>query len=142
MSDGYWRYRQWYTNDGGSLTVTTLTGQTTLITVGFKGQNTIYVQRVHIHVNTPSPGITWSVMDSAGVPVLAPYSVAQTTTTVGDLQSIPTQDPIEAEFDFGPIGFALTPGANLLFVPSGTGAAGDITWDAYERLAPGTAALP
>lgn len=141
MSDGYWRYRERYGENSGSLTVTTLTGQTTLQVCGFKGQNTIYVQRIHIHVNTPA-GVTWSVVDGAGVPVLGPYSVAQTTTTVGDLQSIPTQDPIEAEFDFGPVGFALTPGTNLIFVPSGTGAAGDITWDAYQRLKPGTAALP
>jgi len=126
MSDGYYKYRQQYGSDSGSLAVTAFTGQTTLATAKFKGQNTVYVQRLHIHVSSASAGVTWSIQDSAGVLVtgLIPASVA------------PTPDPAGAEYDFGPVGFNLTKGASLVFVPSGLGAVGDITWDAYQRLDP------
>ncbi len=126
MSDGYYKYRVKYGNNSGSLAVGALTGQTTLLTAGFKGQNTIYVQRLHIHISSAQAGVTWSIQDTAGVLVTGqvPASTA------------PTPDPVGAEYDFGPIGFKLTQGANLIFVPSGLGAVGDITWDAYQRLDP------
>jgi len=102
--------------------VTPLTGQTVLIVP--RAKHTVYVQRVHVHVTAASPGITWSIQDSAGASLTGNLTAAVA----------PTLDPVGAEFDFGPAGVAITPGASLLFVPSGTGAAGVITWDAMQKL--------
>ena len=130
MSDGYRRQRQWYGDYGGSLLVTALTGQTTLL-VG-KPLYTIFVQRIHIHV-TAAAAQTWDVQDSAGNSYIGPMDVSSHVTTVGSDVSIPTQDPIQAEYDYGPFGVALPVGTSLIFVPSGIGAKGIITWDAYQR---------
>lgn len=138
MSDGYRKQRTIFGNYGGSLLVTPFVGSKTLVPLRgadkLGGAYQIYVQRVHVHVSTPQAGVTWNVQDSNGNSLTGAISTAQTTTTVGDLQGVPTQDPIAAEFDFGPEGIALSPGSTLNFVASGTGASGVITWDAYQRL--------
>lgn len=120
MSDGYQRYRSWHGDSCGSLIVTALTGTTTLLTP--PPQTTIFLQRIHIHVSAPF-ATTWSIQDSSGVLITGNISVA----------AAPTSDPTAAEYDFGPKGFGLTPGASLKFVPANAGAIGDITFDAYCR---------
>lgn len=137
MSDGYRKQRNIYGNYGGSLPVTALTGQTTLVSPRgadpYGGAYIIWVQRIHVHITGAGTG-TWDVQDSNGTSLIGPISTVQKTTTVGDLQSVPTEDPIQAEFDFGPEGTPLVAGDSLVFVPSATGATGIITWDAYQRL--------
>ncbi len=132
MSDGYRYNRKFHGDNGGSLVVTPFTGQTTLLACGFKKQNCIHLQRLHIHVSVALAGVTWSIQDSAGVLI----------TGAVPASTAPTQDPIAAEYDFGPVGLVLTQGADLVFVPSAPGASGDITWDAYQELPIGVAALP
>ena len=132
MADGYRYNRKFGGDSGGSLIVGAFTGQTTLLVCGFKKQNCIHLQRLHIHISQALAGQTWSVQDSAGVLVTGQIPVA----------AAPTQDPIAAEYDFGPKGFILTQGADLVFVPSAIGAIGDITWDAYQELPAGVPALP
>lgn len=143
MSDGYRKQRNIFGNYGGSLQVTTLTGSATLVTPkpastplspkdASDGGYTIWVQRIHIHISTPLAGATWSVQDSNGVSLTGAVSTAQTTTTVGQLQGIPSQDPIQAEYDFGPEGVALS--GSLQFVASSPGASGLVTWDAYQKI--------
>lgn len=122
MSDGYRKQRNLFGNYGGGLLVTPFIGQSTLVPA--KTLHTIWLQRVHVHVASGLAGVTWSIEDSAGNKI------------TGDLVTTPspTQDPIAAEFDFGPEGVPLTAGSNLLFIPSATGARGTITWDAYQKL--------
>jgi hypothetical protein len=123
MSDGYRRQRLWYGDYGGGLLVTALTSNTTLI--AGKTNYIVYVQRVHIHVNSPQPGVTWTVQDSNGN--LVTGTVDATKQTI---------DPAGAEYDFGPAGIPLSAGAGLLFVPSASGAQGMVSWDAYQRQVP------
>ena len=141
MSDGYRKQRNIFGNLGGSLLVTPFVGQTTLVTptpartippvdTGW----TLYLQRVHVHCSAGQNATTWDIQDSNGNSYTGAISVAPVTTTVGDLVSPPTQDPIQAEFDFGPEGIALPAGASLKFIPSNTGAAGIITWDVYQKI--------
>ncbi len=122
MSDGYRRQRVVYQDVSGALLVTALTPQTTLATV--RKTNTIYVQHVHIQVTTVQAGTSWTLQDSSGIVLVA----SQPVTAVGGF-----------DFDFGANGVPLTAGTSLVFVPSGLGAAGSVEWDAYMRLAPGTA---
>ncbi len=118
MSDGYLNSQKLYGNDGGSTLVTVFTGSTTLVT--HRPNQTIYVQRIHIHVTGVLGGGTWSVEDSTGVSLTGAISVATA--------------PADFEIDFGSHGVAITPLANLLFVPSSAGAKGVITWDAFQKL--------
>lgn len=142
MSDGYVKKRSTYGDYSGSLLVTPLTGTTTLVSLrgadSLGGAYTIYVQRVHVHCSTGQAGTTWDVKDSNGNSLTGAISVESRVTSVGNLTSIPTQDPIQAEFDFGPDGVALSSLATLQFVPSATGASGVISWDAYQKLASST----
>lgn len=125
MSDGYLRFRQWFGNDSGSLTVSALTASPqTLLTC--KTNYTIYVQRIHVHLTGALSGATWTIEDTANTPV--PGSGALPTDVA----------PADFNLDFGPIGYSLTPGTNLQLVMSTGGAAGIITWDAYMKIVPGT----
>ncbi len=140
MSDGYRIQRNIFGNYGGSLIVTPFIGVTTLVSP--KGKDplgnipyNLYVQRVHIHCAIGQANTTWDIQDSNGNSLAGPISVAPVVTTVGDDLSIPTQDPIQAEFDYGPEGVLLPGSASLIFVPSTTGASGVITWDVYQKLA-------
>lgn len=121
MSDGYRRNRVWYQDESGGFQVTVLTGTTTLAV--HRDTNTIYVQRVHVQI-TSGLGVTWSVQGSDGLVIIATI----------DASKVGPQD-----FDFGAWGVPLTVATDLVLVPSAGGAAGSITWDAYQRLAPGTA---
>ncbi len=133
MSDGYLFNRKHYGDWGGSIEVLSLSsGTIPMVKCSFKAQNQIWIQRIHIHISTALAGVTWTVQDSTGVTVLGPISAAVA----------PTQDPIAAEYDFGPKGLAITPGADLQLVLSAPGASGDVTWDAYQRLRTDVPALP
>ncbi len=119
MSDGFLRKREFFGDASGSLSVTPFTSQTTVLKC--RVGDTLHVQRAHLHVNTGVGGVTWTLQDSAGVPVCTLSAAATTVEPAG-------------EFIFGPTGFALTPGADLVFVPSSPGAVGAVTWDAYPEL--------
>jgi hypothetical protein len=118
--DGYLRKREFYGDYSGSLPVTAFTGATTL--VACKPGHAIHVQRISSPVSTAVGGATWTFKDSAGV-VIANPSVATVTA-----------DPSAATTDFGPDGVTLTAGADLVFTPSVGGAAGVVTWDAFQQL--------
>jgi hypothetical protein len=65
--------------------------------------------------------------DSAGSPVpIAFFSVPAAAPTNAGAQ--------QYEVDFGPHGFPLTAGANLVLTLSGAGIAAAITIDAYDKL--------
>ncbi len=122
MSDGYRRQRDIFGNFGGSLLVTPFIGSTTLVTPR-NSTYTIYLQRVHLHAASGVAGVTWTIKDSLG------------NALTGDVPTTPSPSTaIVAEYDFGPEGVALGPGASLLFVASSPGASGVITWDAYQKL--------
>lgn len=119
MADGYRRQRVYYQDISGGVEVGALTPGSTLATP--RPQSRIFLQRINVIVSGAAVG-TWDVQDSiSGVSVLpnGPINVA----TVG---------PTFA--DFGANGVPLTPLANLVFVNTGAGATGTITWDGYQRL--------
>lgn len=116
MSDGYLRNREFYGDDGGDLTVTAATDDTTLITC--KAAHTIFVQRAKVGVTTAS-ATTWNLKDSTGLSISGALSA----------NSAPTQYPL----DYGPRGKALTPGANFVLDVGAVGAAGLVTWEAFQK---------
>lgn len=122
MSDGYTRKRQFYGDWSGSLPVTAFVGQSTL--VACKPSYAIHVQRVYAPVTGAVGGVTWSFKDSTGAVTIATESAA--TVTV---------DAASVTYDFGQDGITLPTGADFVFVPSQTGAAGAVTWDAFQKLA-------
>ncbi len=118
MADGYLNSQKLYGNDGGSLVVTAFTGTTTLVTHRLK--QTIYVQRIRVRVTAALAGTTWSIEDSTGVSLTGAMSVATA--------------PADFDIDLGSHGAGVTALADLLFIPSATGAKGVITWDAFQKL--------
>jgi hypothetical protein len=87
----------------------------------------LYVQKISINVTTYGSD-TWTFQDSAGTPVpIAHISIpAAVVALASESGSI--------IFDYGPTGIALTLGKNLNMTMSGTGSAGAIHIEAYERL--------
>lgn len=105
---------------GASLT-TSSTGSTgvTLVTANASGKQTIFIQKLHVEITTGASGVTWSFQgDASGVNLVPGVSAAAIN---------------HFDFDFGPRGFALTQGKNFVVVPSATGAAGNISWEGYQR---------
>lgn len=130
MSEAYRRQRTTFGDYSGALLVTPLTGTTTLVSPKVAGSTlegtgwTIYVQKIHIRVTAGQAATTWSVQDGAGVSLTGSLSAA----------AAPSTDTNGAEFDLGPVGIPLTAASALTFVPSAQGAAGIVSWEAYQRL--------
>ena len=104
----------------GDQTVTTSTDNTTLATAR-NASHTIFLQKVHVSITGASAGKTWQLTDSASTPVQLTGPFATDT------------DGSHFDRDFGPDGIALTAGANLVLDISATGAAGFVSWEAYQR---------
>lgn len=122
MADGYTKQRVYYGDNSGGLLVTALINSLTLVPA--RAKHTIYVQRVKFVVTGILDPGTWEVQDSTGAPITGQISTA----------SIPNG----YEVDFGANGTPISPNADLLFVVSGGGALGSITWEAYQRLIDGS----
>lgn len=120
MSDGYRKQRIIYGNNSGSLVVGAATDDTVLITARTTS-HVIYVQHVHIHFTTGSAGKTWSIEDTAGSPVTISGNIPCDTA------------PLDVDLDYGAEGIALTQGKNLNLNVSAVGAAGIVTWEAYQK---------
>ncbi len=118
MADGYVKRRRIYGDVSGSLLVGTLVGQTALLPG--RPKYTICLQRSNLHASGLLAGATWALQDSTGVPITGPLSVA--TADTSDMAGLN---------DYGANGLKLTEGAGLTFVPSATGAAGSVIWEAY-----------
>lgn len=101
------------------------TANTTPITAK-DANHRVYVQKITLSVTTFSAK-TLTFQDTAGTPVpIAIISIPATESTVpGDVTYV---------CDFGRRGFPLTKGKNLTMVISGAGAAGVLTYEAYEKL--------
>lgn len=80
---------------------------------------TIYVQKLRIVVRTGAAQ-TWTIQDSAGSPVI--LVSAQDMSVAG----------IEFEWDFGPVGRAITVNKDLVLSISAAGAAGDVYIEGYQ----------
>lgn len=119
MGEPYRRKRTFYQDISGSLLVAAAATTSTLVTVR-NGNNTLYVQRVHIEVTTTG-AFTWSFQDSAGTPI--PIVPSVSTAAVAHF-----------DFDFGPEGVPCTVGKNLVLSISAAGAAGWVTWEGYSKL--------
>lgn len=120
MSEAYRRKQTFYQDVSGSLTLGASTDDTTLVTVR-NSSHTIFLQKLHIEITAGSSGKTWTFKDSADTPVLLVPNV--------DAGAIAHFD-----FDFGPTGVPLTQGKNFLLDVSAAGAAGQVTWEAYQKL--------
>ena len=97
---------------------TTGTG-VTLSTANGSGKTTIFVQKLHVEVTTGASGVTWSFQgDATGVNLVPNVSAAAIA---------------HFDFDFGPRGFPLTQGKNFVLVASASGAAGNISFEGYEK---------
>lgn len=119
MGEPYRRKRTFYQDQSGSLRVATTTNDTTLATT--KTNHTTYLQKLHVEVTAGSMGVTWSFTDTAGSPVpLVP--------------NVDAAGIAHFDFDFGPEGIPLTEEEDLLLNVSGTGAAGWVSWEAYQKI--------
>lgn len=123
-ADSYRRQVSYYQDISGSLTVTTAATSSTLVTARNTSQ-TIFIQKIHVEVTT-SAAQTWSFTDSAGTPV-------------NIVPSVSTAAIAHFDFDFGPLGVPCTAGKNFLLTISSAGAAGQITWEGYQKLSGTTA---
>lgn len=119
MADGYRRQRVYYGDISGSVEVTALTVGSTLATP--RGQSRIFVQRVYVVVSGLAAG-TWDVQDG---------TTGQSLLPGGSVSVAASQNVM---VDLGANGLGLTPLASLVFVNSGPGATGSITWDGYQKL--------
>lgn len=122
MADGYLKQRVWYGDNSGGLLVTALVNSQTLVPA--RAKHTIYVQRVRFVVTGILDPGTWELQDSLG------------NSITGQVQT--TTIPNGYEVDFGANGTPIGPNADLLFVASGGGATGSVTWDAYQRMIDGS----
>lgn len=127
MADGYRRQRVWYGDISGGVEIGALTPGSTLATP--RAQHRLFIQRINVMVSGAAVG-TWDVQDSiSGVSMLpnGPVNVAVVGTVM---------------VDFGANGVPLTPLATLVFVNSGAGATGSLSWDGYQRLRTDQPILP
>ena len=120
MSFDEGRYLEIYEDVSGTQVFGTGTGDTTLVTV--KANHTIYVQRYSVQATTGSSGKTWSFEDSASTPISISGSLDMATS------------PANYEKFYGAEGVALTEAKNLVLNVSAAGAAGIVTWQAYQKL--------
>lgn len=126
MAGDYRFYQRQYTDVSTNLNVLTSTDDTTLITVK-SANHRIYVQKIAINISTYAAK-TWQFEDSAGTPVpVANISIPAAAT------ALPSESGTIV-YDFGPKGFPLTVGKNLVLNVSATGAAGQVHVEAYEKL--------
>jgi hypothetical protein len=87
----------------------------------------VYVQRIAVSITTYSAK-TWTFTDSTGTPI--PNAVISIAAAIE--AHVSESGPIV--IDFGPEGYALAIGKNLVLDVSATGAAGVIKVEAYEKL--------
>lgn len=103
------------------------TGDGTAIISAKSANHQLFIQKITISITTYSAK-TWTFNDSAGTPVpVAHISIPAAAV------ALPSESG-DITFDFGPKGFALTLGKNLLLDMSAAGAAGIIHIEAYEKL--------
>src|SRR6266576_1614612 len=87
----------------------------------------IKLQYLRVKISSPGfAGSFWQFNDSAGNPL--------TSVIPTDQQSIGTNQTQAFDFDFGPEGIALAPGADLVFNFTASDAHGLVTWGAYNKL--------
>lgn len=127
MADAYLRNRQIYPDMSATLSVAAAdTGTKTLVSMANFPNDTLFVQKLHIQVNTGSAGKTWDIRDSNGTPVEVAGAVPVDTA------------PSHLDLDFGPDGFAITQAKDLTVVLSAAGAAGFVRVEAYRKLTAAT----
>jgi len=124
--DGYTHYRNHFTNKHGQLQVLAATDDTTLITPKTTSHQ-IFLQKLYISITTYAAQ-TWTFQDSTGTPV--PNGLISIPGAAVALNS----ESSTIVIDFGPEGYAIPVGKNLVLNVSAAGAAGVIVWDAYEKL--------
>lgn len=120
MSFDEGRYREIYEDISGAQVMATGTGDTTLVTV--KASHTIYIQRLKVQLTTGSSGKTWSFEDSANTPISISGALDAATA------------PASYELFFGAEGVPLTEAKNFVLNVSAAGAAGQVTWQGYQKL--------
>ncbi len=119
MSEAYRRARTFYQDVSVSVPITAATTTIPGLVPVRNANYTLNIQKIHVKVTTGSAGKTWTFQDTASVPVT---------------DAISTGNAADLEYDFGPAGFALTPGAALSLAISAAGAVGSVTVEAYQRL--------
>ena len=118
MGEPYRRQRTFYQDISDNLSVAAGTDDTTLVTV--KSGYTIFLQKAHVQITQASAGKSWQITGSDGLQLTGPFP----TDTDGS----------HYDMDFGPKGVQLTAGTNLVLDVSLTGAAGQVTWEGYQRV--------
>src|SRR5262245_18908680 len=122
----YDRQREMYGDISGSRAVAAAdTGVITLVAAIPK--HTIFIQPLHVQVNTLAGSEVFTFQDGAGTPV--PIAV-QAAGALGHF-----------DLDFGSQGVPCTEGTAFNLAISGaTGAVGRVTWEGYKKLTLGAAA--
>lgn len=120
-------YRAQNRDKSTQLQVLAATDDTTIITPK-SANHQIFVQRITVGITTYSAK-TWTFQDSNGTPVPV-YHIS----IPGAAVALPSESN-GMTIDFGPKGFGLTVGTNLVLNVSAAGAAGAVTVEAYEVLA-------
>ena len=132
MSAAYEKYRKTYTNKVTQLAVNATGGDQTVVSVK-SANHDLRPQKIRVYPTTYA-AVTWTFKetDSTGA------AIGHISIPTGAVQ---TAGPAYFELDFGPEGFEMTAGKNLWLDVSATGAAAQITVEAYEKPAAGPFAL-
>lgn len=108
------------------LAATDYTTATAIVSVK-SANHRLYVQKISVNITTYGTD-TWTFRDSAGTPVpIGHISIPGAAVALASESG-------SIIFDYGPTGIALTLGKNLDMIMSGTGSAGAIHVEAYEKL--------
>ena len=122
----YRHFTNTYSDKTTDLNVLAATDDTTLITAK-SASHQIWVQKISVNISTYSAK-TWQFEDSASTPVpVANLSIPAAAVALNSESST-------IVYDFGPKGFPLTVGKNLVLNVSAAGAAGQVHVEAYEKL--------
>lgn len=124
MTDPYLHNREFYGSVSGNYrALATDTGL--IVLVPAIPAHTLFIQKIHVEVTTPTGAELLTFQDGAGIPIVPGISAAAVT---------------HVDFDFGPDGVPCTEAT--AFVLNITGAVGAIswaTWEGFKKLTLGTA---
>ncbi len=127
MAGDYNKYRMANSDKSANLAVTTATDDTTLITAR-SANHQIFIQRIIVTIAVYAAKV-WTFTDSTGTPI--PFAIISIPAAAVALAS---ESNAYMTIDFGPAGYPLAVGKNLVLDVSATGAAGAVHVEAYEKL--------
>lgn len=127
MAGDYLSYLHTYGNRSGSLLVNNTSVVPVTLLAARNTNWSIKLQYIKVKISSPGfAGSLWQFVDSAGNPITPPIPTDQQSIGINPTQAF--------DFDFGPEGIALAPGADFIFNFMASDAHGSVTWGAYNKL--------